>query len=79
MKKVFLSATGIAVAFMAFAFTPVQKNNSMGEMLDTQTPIASTGTCSTKMQTSAGFTRCDNTWEEKVQSIGAMTDVLNKY
>ncbi|KXX72614.1 hypothetical protein [Flammeovirga sp. SJP92] len=79
MKKVFLSATGIALTFVAFAFTPVQKNNSMGELLDTQAMLAAAGKCSTKMETQNTFSKCDNTWTEDALSPELMTDVLSKY
>ncbi|MEO1033803.1 MAG: hypothetical protein AAFX55_20640 [Bacteroidota bacterium] len=74
MKKVFLSVTAIAVAFVTFAFSPTEKNNLLddAQTLSGFELARAAATCDTKYKTQETFTECDRVHtdpiEEEVQS-----------
>jgi len=80
MKKVFLSTAAIAVAFMAFAFNPAEKNNSMDnvQVLSEMDLEKAAGFCDTKWRTQADFSECDRTTTPP-DAIDAQSDILGDY
>ncbi len=68
MKKVFLSAVAIAVVFVAFAFTPSEKNNLLddAQVLSELEVARETGTCDTKYRVQETFSECDRVHTDPV-------------
>jgi hypothetical protein len=60
MKKIFLSAAVIAFTFVAFAFKPMAKNNSIDNPLTAAT-VMSASTCTEYYETSFAFSKCYKT------------------
>lgn len=80
MKKVFLSAAAISVAFVAFAFAPAEKNDLLNDAQTlTEVELASeTGICDAKYRTERDFSEC-NRITTPPSEVEIQTNILGKY
>jgi hypothetical protein len=79
MKKVIFFLTAIAIGFASLAFSPVEKNNSLDNIVRTDVDLLG-GRCDTRFNQDASFSKCQETWTETIEAELAMqTNVLDNY
>lgn len=81
MKKVFIFAAVISVAFATFAFSPADKNNLLddAQALTELEVVAQTGTCDSKYKVNETFTECDTVHTGPAVIRQEQADVLGTY
>lgn len=79
MKKVIYSVLALTLSMTFFAFTPVEENNSLENIVRTDVE-ALAGRCDTKFQNDVTFSKCNETYTETIEAeFAALTEVLDAY
>lgn len=80
MKKIFISTAAIAVAFLTFAFSPVEKNNGMdnAQTLSQVDFEKESGICDTKYRVENDFSEC-NRITTLPSVLAVQSSILRKY
>ncbi|UGU16861.1 hypothetical protein LS482_03075 [Sinomicrobium kalidii] len=82
MKKTILSAAAVALTFVAFAFTPDTKRNTLDNAGDFQVTDLNSAqsTCETRYRTQESFSECDRTHTElETEQLAIQSGILAKY
>jgi hypothetical protein len=64
MKKIIFPTVAIAATFVAFSFSPAEKNNTINQAEVSTVKIPAGGSCDSKFQTNQTFSKCDTRWTD---------------
>jgi hypothetical protein len=70
MKKIIFPTVAIAATFVAFSFSPAEKNNTINKAEVATKKIPAGGACDSKFSTNVTFTKCDTKWTETTTTAG---------
>lgn len=78
MKKLLIPVAAITIGLSSYAFTPVEKDNSLDNEVSSAALAA--GRCDENYQTATTFSKCAKTWTEETEvELGLQNRVLDLY
>lgn len=78
MKRIIFSTVAIVATFVAFSFSPAEKNNTINKSEVATMKIPAGGACDSKFSTNVTFSKCDTKWTESTTTLGKSQNTVLK-